>query len=60
MLLLAPSLYRFTEFLIHLASHIALILTNELILLQRYVNDGLIHIVFTSLNTYLISQRKLA
>lgn len=51
------SIHGFTEFLIHLmVSHTALILKNELILLQKYVSNGLIHIELTGPNTYLISQ----
>lgn len=39
-----------------MVSHTALILKNELILLQKYVSNGLIHIELTGPNTYLISQ----
>ena len=46
-----------TEFLIHLmVSHTALILKNEVILLQKYVSNGLIHMVLIGPNTYHISQ----
>lgn len=60
-MLLPAVIHGFTEFLIDLmVSHTALIMTNELTLLQNYVSDRLIHIVFTGFNTYLISQKQLA
>lgn len=61
MLLPAPWIHGLIEFLIYLmVSHTALILTSQLILLLRYVSDGLIQIVFIGLNTYLISQKQFA
>lgn len=52
----APSIHGFTEFLIDLmVSHTALILKNKVILLQKCVSNGLIHIVLIGPNTYLIS-----
>lgn len=39
-----------------MVSHTALILKNEVILLQKYVSNGLIHIVIIGPNIYHISQ----